>query len=404
MFFRYKARGQDGSIHSDILQAVDENDAIKKIASQNQLLLLLEPVTHVEPNKTWLLFASKVKHESLAMFCRQMYSLSKAGVSLFHAVKGLSENCSDPLLKKALIGLEQDLIKGHKLSDALVNYPLVFNDLFIAMVKVGETTGNLDKVMLQLSKHFDAEIETTRRLSNAFRYPSIVLSLLVFALLFINYKVIPVFADLYQRFDAKLPLITQVIIKTSNFMLQYWWLFALFCALFTTSFILWKNNATGRFYWDKCRLHIPILGDLVHRTLMARFAHTFGMMLKAGVSINHALFLAGKALDNEFLIKKVIQIKTRVEAGMSLSRASKKDDFFTPLVMQMILVGEETGQLDQLLLEVGDFYGREVDYDLKRLTAKIEPILIILVGIILLIFALGVLTPIWNLIDIIRVN
>jgi MSHA biogenesis protein MshG len=222
------------------------------------------------------------------------------------------------------------------------------------------------------------------------------------AMFVLNLKVIPQFATMFSRFGVDLPLPTRILIGTSNFFVEYWTLIVAVMVGSLFAFQAWISRAEGRETWDKLRLRFPIVGGIVNRAQLARFSRTFALMLKSGVPLNSSIALSAEAMDNKFLEARLLEMKAAIEAGSSISSSAKNTNIFTPLVLQMFSVGEETGRIDELLLEAADFYDREVDYDLKTLTARIEPILLVIVAGMVLILALGIFLPMWGMLDAIQ--
>lgn len=347
-------------------------------------------------------FIPAVPLEVLVIFCRQLYSLTKAGVPLLRAMKGLIQNCSNKQLRLALVGVSGELTNGRGLSASLQLHPNVFSPLFVSMINVGENTGRLDEALLQLAHYYEKEMVTRKRIKEAMRYPTFVIVFITLAMTILNIMVIPKFATMFMRFGVDLPLPTRMLIATSNFFVDYWPLLLglLFALLF--GFKAWVSRSYGREIWDKFRLKMPLVGSIVNRAQLARFSRTFSLMLRAGVPINQSLALSAEALGNRYLELRLLEMKAAIEAGGNISNTAVNSGVFTPLVIQMIAVGEETGRIDDLLLEVADFYEREVDYDLKTLTARIEPVLLLVVAGMVLVLALGIFLPMWNMLDVIK--
>jgi MSHA biogenesis protein MshG len=277
------------------------------------------------------------------------------------------------------------------------NHPKIFSQLFISIVHVGENTGQLESAFLQLSQYLEREQETRKQIKSATRYPSFVVFALVAALVVMNIFVIPVFAGMFEKFDTQLPLMTRFLLGMSDFFIHQWYVLVsviLLCIFITKKYL---HTEKGRYVWDKKQLTLPIVGTVIEKSLLGRFARSFSMMLRAGVPLTVALNLVAEAVNNTFMQKAIITMRRRIEKGENLTRVANASQLFTPLIMQMISVGEETGRIDELLEEVADFYEREVDYDLKSLTSKIEPILISIVAGMVLILALGIFTPMWDM-------
>ena len=339
----------------------------------------------------------KVSLDELIIFSRQMYALMRSGVPILRAIHGMADASTSNTLKKALTEISGQLEGGYTLSSALNQHPNIFGSLFVSLVHVGENTGQLEESFLKLTSYLEREQATRKRIKTALRYPSMVLIALAAALVILNIFVIPTFANMFSKLGAELPLATKFLIASSNLFLNYWpyMLFACIAAYFVLIRSLKTKN--GRYQWDKRKTKIPVIGSIIERSILARFAHSFGIILKSGIPMTTGLTLVADAVDNKFMQEKIIAMRIAIESGESLLRSAIASNLFTPLVLQMIAVGEETGRVDELLKEVGDYYEREVDYDLSTLTARIEPILLVVVAVMVLILALGIFTPMWDM-------
>ncbi len=276
-------------------------------------------------------------------------------------------------------------------------FPKVFDNLFISMVHVGENTGLLEQSFLQLAKSLELERDTRRRIGQATRYPKMVVGALGAALTVINVFVIPKFASVFAKLGADLPMPTKILMATSNFFINYWWVVIAMIAAAIYGFNYWKKTDKGHYDWDRIKLRMPITGALFEKVTLSRFSRNFAMMLGAGLPITSALGIAGDSTNNKYVSTQINSMRTGIERGDSLLRTANTTGMFTPLVLQMMAVGEETGAIDKLLNDVADFYDEEADYALKRLSEAIEPILIVGMGVLVLILALGVFLPIWDL-------
>ncbi|USD65019.1 type II secretion system F family protein [Vibrio sp. SCSIO 43136] len=402
--FQYQGRNLQGEKVSGQVEAPTEELAAEALINKGVLPTSIKPGKLAGGAEFDLsqLFVTAIPLEVLVIFCRQLYSLTKAGVPLLRSIKGLVQNCTNKQLKTALEEVGQELTNGRSLSASMQLHPKVFSPLFVSMIHVGENTGRLDQALLQLSNYYDQELETRKRIKTAMRYPIFVIAFITIAMFILNIKVIPQFATMFSRFGVDLPLPTRILIGTSNFFVEYWvWMLAAFVGA-AFAFNAWLGTADGRERWDKFRLRIPIVGDIVNRAQLSRFSRTFALMLKSGVPLNQSLALSGEALGNRFLELRILEMKSAIEAGSTVSATAIQSEIFTPLVIQMISVGEETGRIDELLLEVSDFYDREVDYDLKTLTARIEPILLVIVAGMVLLLALGIFLPMWSMLDVVQ--
>ena len=399
--FNYRGRGAQGTILRGQVEALTQSAATDQLLRQGIIPLEIKLATHHRPSLTLDgLWQRPLPIEVLVIFCRQLYSLTKAGVPLLRAFKGLEQSASHLLLRSTLAEVTTELTNGHSLSAAMQQHPRVFSDLFVSMIHVGENTGRLDQTLLQLANYYQQEMDTRRQIKSAIRYPMFVMIAIGLAMVVLNTQVIPQFAGMFARFGVDLPWPTQVLISTSNLFVHYWPLMVIVMGTMWVGVRLWRNTPQGQQRWDLWRLKIPIIGSIINRALMARFSRTFALMIRAGVPLNQALKMAAEALDNRFLEQRLLDMKLGIESGSSIATTAANTDIFTPLVLQMIAVGEETGQIDELLLEAADFYDREVDYDLATLTARIEPLLLVVVSAMVLLLALGIFLPMWGMLDV----
>ncbi len=339
----------------------------------------------------------RVSPLDLVFFSRQMYTLLKAGVPILQALQGLRESTQNAALAKVIGSIREGLDAGLDLTGALGRHPQVFSPLFISMVQVGETSGSLPEAFLQLSLYLERDKDTRDRIKQATRYPTMVIAAIVVAMFIINLFVIPTFAKIYEGFNAKLPWATQILIATSNFTVRYWYLIIIAAVLLALATRMYIKTTEGRYRWHRYKLKIPLVGPILFRATLGRFARAMAIILKAGVPLVQGMTVISRAVDNDFIGERILQMRDGVERGENITRTASATGLFPPLVIQMISVGEETGAVDNLLLEVAEYYEREVDYDLKNLSSAIEPILIVVIGIIVMILALGVFLPMWDL-------
>lgn len=406
--FSYAGKSAQGGPLKGIIEAASAQAAAQALLSQNIVPISIEETKKVSGTNNssgfdiGSLLEQKVGLDEMIIFSRQMYSLLKAGIPIIRAIKGLSENASHKRFQEILKDIADQLEQGRSLSSAMVKYEKVFTRLTISVVVVGENTGKLDDVFLQLALYFEREQETRKRIKSALRYPTFVLIALAIAMFILNLFVVPVFTQMFERFDTELPIMTRVLIGTSNFFVNYWWLILIVLIATIISAKQYVNSTNGRLKWDKFKLKLPVVGSIIERSLLARYSRSFSMILRAGVPLTAGLSLTADAVDNAHMQMRIKAMRQGIEKGDSLLRVSKNSELFSTLVLQMIAVGEETGRLEPLLEESADYYEREVDFDLKSLTAKIEPILIGFVAVMVLILALGIFTPMWNMMSAVK--
>ena len=333
----------------------------------------------------------------LMLFSRQMYTLLKAGVPIMRALAGLQESTQNPTFSALLQDLRESLDSGRELSAAMRRHPKVFSPFYVSMVQVGEMTGMLDVTFIRLYEHLEFEHDMRERIKAAMRYPSFVIMAMVIAIIIINLFVIPAFAKVYAGFHAELPLITKMLIGFSGFMVSYWLLMLALLVGVVVGFRFYINTPDGRFKWDRYKFKLPIAGEIILKATLARFARSMALSFKSGMPILQGLNVVGMVVDNEFMRSRIEQMRDGVERGESILRTATVTGVFNPVVLQMIAVGEESGDLDGLMFEIADMYEREVKYEVASLSSKIEPILIVALGIMVLILALGVFLPMWDL-------
>ncbi len=400
--FEYRARHSSGAAVDGKLEATSETAIAERLQAQG-----LVPVKIVEQKDKKgdfshalreLLKPKNVATNDLVMFSRQMYSLTKAGVPLNRSIIGLMETTHSIPLKEALRDILDGLTSGNDLATCFSRHPHIFNSFYVSLIHVGENSGNLEEAFMRLASYLELEEENRNRVKSAMRYPTIVVGIMILAFAFINWFVIPKLAALFNAFSGEeLPIFTRILIGTSEFFVNYWYIIIGGAIVSVVSLQQYVNTEKGRYLWDQKKLKLPIFGSIVYRSLLARFTRAFAMMSRAGVSVTHALSVVSYVVDNKYVAGHILDMRNGVERGESITQAANKTKMFSSLVMQMLSVGENTGNVDEMLEEVADFYEREVDYDIKKIGDYIEPILIVIVGVMILVLALGVFMPVWEM-------
>ncbi|MBU0622827.1 MAG: type II secretion system F family protein [Gammaproteobacteria bacterium] len=403
--FAYKGRSSRGDLVQGSLEGADSgviadqliNTGIVPIeiklttqaarSGSNPEISLLQRLT---PEK-------KVDTLELMLFSRQMYTLLKAGVPIMRALAGLQESSQNPAFTAMLQDLRESLDSGRELSTAMRRHPKIFSPFYLSMVQVGEMTGMLDQTFLRLYDHLEFEREMKERIKSAVRYPMFVLIAMAIAIVIVNIFVIPAFAKVFASFHTELPLMTRILMGFSDFMVNYWPLLLGLLIGAVAAFRAWINTVDGRYKWDRYKFHIPIAGRIILKATLARFARSLALSFKSGIPIVQGLNSVALVVDNEYMRTKVEQMRDGVERGESILRTAAATGVFNPTVLQMIAVGEETGDMDGLMFEIAGMYEREVEYEIKTLSANIEPIMIVMLGALVLVLALGIFLPMWDL-------
>ena len=350
-----------------------------------------------QPLKLPAFLQPKVLPADLMMFSRQLHTLLRAGVPILRALAGLQDSTVNPRFRQVLGGVRNSLESGIELSICFAQQGGVFDNFYVAMVRVGEMSGRLDDVFMRLFKHLEFEQFMRQQVKSALRYPGFVVTAMAVAVGVINTLVVPAFADVFKSLGAELPLATRILVASSHFTLHYGW--ALVAGLGGGIWALrrWIATTAGRQTSDRLLLRAPLAGRIVQKATLARFARSFALALKSGVPVEQALNVVAQTVDNAHIARKVEAMREAVERGDTILRAAVASGVFTPVVLQMIAVGEETGAIDELMEEIAELYGNDVQYELKSLSQQIEPILIVFLGVLVLVLALGVFLPLWDL-------
>ncbi len=400
-YFAYKGRNGRGEPVQGVLEGADSGAVADQLFGSGVTPLEIS-VTHKRAGGTDLgwrerLFEKKVTSMDVQLFSRQIYTLLKSGVPIMRGLAGLQESAINPAFGRVIKDLRESLDAGRELSAAMMRHPRCFSPFYLSMVKVGEMTGRLEEVFLRLFDHLEFDRDMRERVKTALRYPSFVVVAMVIAMVVVNIVVIPQFASVFKSFGSELPLMTRILLATSGFTVKWWPAIAGAGALAWFGFRAWTRTAKGRLDWDRYKLRLPIAGKIIHKATMARFARSFALSMRSGVPIVHALSVVSQTADNAYLSSRIEQMRDGVERGESILRTSTAANVFTPIVLQMVAVGEETGSIDDLMDEIAQMYEREVDYELKTLSSQIEPILITFLGVMVLVLALGIFMPMWDL-------
>ncbi|ROH87209.1 type II secretion system F family protein [Pseudomethylobacillus aquaticus] len=397
-FFSYRGRNNRGDLIEGSMESQDSATLAGYLASIGITPLHIRATA--APRKAAMsiqLFEERIQTLDIMMFSRQMYTLLKAGIPIMRALSGLQGSTTNKRMAAIIGDIRISLDGGRELSAAMRQHPRVFSSFYVSMIRVGETTGMLEQVFLRLYDHLQFEKYMRDQIRAALRYPSFVIIAMAVAIAVVNLFVIPAFADVFASFGAELPLITRGLLGFSGFMVVAWpylILVSLILVMLVRSYIA---TPAGRYQWDSLKFKLPIAGKIIHMASMARFSRSFALASKSGVPIVSGLGLVIQTMDNSYISRKVEQMRAGVERGESISRTAAATGVFSSIVMQMISVGEESGALDDLMEEIADMYQRDVEYQINTLGAQIEPILIVFLGIMVLLLALGIFLPIWDI-------
>ena len=398
--FRYRGRSADGRAVEGSIESASADGVASELLAQGITPLGISEQRaksdlQVRITRWWQ--QRQIGLTDLIMFSRQMSSLLRAGIPMIRTLESISSSCRSAELKRILGEVGEGLQAGHSLAATLQNYPKVFSTLYVSIIHIGESVGRMDESFLQLAQYLELEEDTRKRISAASRYPMFVMIAIVVAMVVINIWVIPPFGRMFESFGADLPWATRLLLDTSAFSVKYLPHGLALLLITIGSMHQYINTEHGRLWFDRLKLRVPITGSIQERALLARFARTFAVTLSAGLPVIQSLTVVSRAVDNRYVGEKILKILDSVERGETLTNAARDSGLFPPLVLQMLTVGEEIGAVDEMLLQVASFYEGEVDYDLRKISESIEPILIIFVGGMVLLLALGVYLPMWEM-------
>lgn len=399
----YKGRDSGGKLLSGTIEADSLDEAIEDVQS-----LGLQPIDvyaadlgtegDIDLNRLFgRYFRPSVKLADLIVFVRQLRALLVAGVDIVRALRGLAENTRNERLADAIRAAAAGLENGQTLHESMARHPEVFPRLLLAMVRVGEESGRLEQSLKLMNNSLQQERITRQRVSQALRYPSFVMIAIVVAMGVVNLFVIPSFAQVFSSVGADLPLPTRMLLMTSNFFVEKWPLLLVGLAGMGMLVRVYLKSEEGRYQWDRLKLQIPGIGMVVRLALLSRFSRTFSMAQRSGVPLLAALESVAQATDNAYVARGINGLSDGISKGETLSRVAARSKMFTPMVLQMMAVGEETGDMAEMLDQVAEFYEGEVDAELQRLSSYIEPFIISFIALLVLTLALGIFLPMWQL-------
>ena len=382
-----KARGE---VEADSKQAV--SDQLKA----RGLIAVHIAAKHSSRELNLTLF-ERVSATDLAVFSRQLATMVSSGMSILRALYVLEEQTENKMLKETIVGVRKDVEAGSSLSDAIERHPKVFNQLFVAMTRAGETGGMLEGALLRVADQLEKDASLKRQVKSAMVYPTLVITFAMIVMIALVAFLIPVFENVFKEFGGKLPAITQIAVAMSNAVTGSWYLLILGAGTIIFSFIKWKSSSWGRPQWDRFRLRIPMkIGTIVQQVAIARWSRTLSSLVGAGVPLLLALDIVGKTAGNTVVEESMAGVITSVKQGGTIARPLAQAPIFPRMVTQMVGVGEETGALDTMLEKIADFYDDQVESSVKALTSILEPIMIIVIGAMVGFIVIAMYLPLFS--------
>lgn len=400
--YTYKARDKYGKLIKGNIEA-----ASPLAAEQQVEKLALIPIS-IEESAAGLslegflpdisLFGG-ISKKDVIVFSRQLATLYQSGVPFGKSIDSLMEFSRNKAFKGVLAEIKKDVVGGQTLSNSLAKYPKVFSEIYVNMVAVGETTGLLYDILMRMAMILEKQEALKTKVKSATFYPKIVISAIIIAVVILVGFVIPKFAMLYKSFNVPLPLETRILVAISNYFTAYWYIFLIAAAALVLGVKFYLNTNSGRLWWDKNKLKIPIFGSIFYKSMMSQFTRIFGLLFQSGLPVSRAFELMRNAVNNKYFTAKIDEIHENITKGQSITDSFKNSKIFSGIVIQMVSVGEETGHIDEMLAKVSDYLDEDLDRQLNTLQASIEPILLTIIFGMVLFLALAIYLPIIDVIN-----
>jgi len=398
--FRYKARDKYGALFMGTFETSGKEAVAGHLDSLGYVPVFIEEERPSVSLTELLPQLEAISSDDLIIFSRQLATLIGAGIPFMASFDALEEQTENTKLKKVISQVRQDVEGGSNFADALAKHPKVFSNLYVSLVKAGETGGVLDEMLNRLALLAEHDAETRARIKAATRYPKIVVAALIFAFGILITFVIPRFADLFSKMKVALPLPTRILMGTHYVVQHYGLLILVIFVAAVIGFRKYINTASGRLWWDGLKLKVPIFGPIFMKVALSRFARVFGTLHRAGVPILQTLEIVSETVGNVVIARIVDNVRDSARQGRGIVQPMRVSKVFPPIVLQMVAVGEESGKTEEMMMKVSEYYDRDVDYAIKNLSTSLEPLLLIIISGGVLLLALGVLLPWWNLINV----
>lgn len=394
--FHYKAKNKDGHISKGILIATDENDLRRMLNAQEYYLIYVRKIQ--ESSQTFA-FLERIKTRHLTSFCRKFAIMINAGIPIVDAIANLMKTSESRKLRGLLENVYNDLLIGKLLSESFGRYPKTFPAFFRNMVYIGEISGNLDVIMVKLANYYEKDSRIKQKAKSAMVYPAILVCLVVFVLIALLLFVLPQFKELISQLGGEMPLITKIVMDTSDFISENFPVIALGATILWLFIWFFGKTKTGRKFYDQAKLKIPVVKRITISVLTSRFARGFGTLLSSGIQIIEAMNVMSNLLGNKVVEEKFMFVSEEIKVGQPIAKSIEAINVFPSMLTEMVSVGEMTGELDNILNTTADYFDDQVDVSISRMTAMIEPTLIIAIGIIVALVILSIFLPIMSIMN-----
>lgn len=396
MKLSYRAVQKDGKIVSGMLDAKDVKEAVTYIRNKSLFPIKIFPLKE-GGIASYIPFLHKASGKDLVFFTRQLASMITSGLTLLQALSILKDQIEKPVMRETVSNVIAEVEDGRPFSLALEKHSNIFSPIYVSLIKAAETSGLLDKVLLRLADNLEKQESLKSAIKSALMYPAIVVCGMVGIVIIMMVFVIPQLTVMYDQLDLDLPLPTQIVVSTSNFVVNFWPILLILGIVFFVFLNRWKKTESGKIILDEIYLKVPIFGKLLKFTILTEFTRTFGILVGSGALVVDALRQTADVTGNAIYKNAILKVTNYVEKGVTIADSMSTSSLFPTVLTQMTKIGEETGKLDESLLKVSEYFEREVDQSIKTLTSALEPIIIIALGVGVAFLIVSIITPIYNL-------
>lgn len=400
--FVYKVRDRSGKVFTGTMEGDNRSSVVSRLREMDYF------ITSIQEKKKSLLFSTqitlfqRINLKDLTIFYRQFATMVNAGLTLINSLDILIEQVENKALSNIIKVVKSDVEAGSTLADAMAKYPNVFSELYISMIRAGEVGGVLDEILNKIADLMEKEYALRQKVKSAMSYPTFVIGAAVIMAIFMLTFILPQFVGVFAQFGGKLPALTQFFVTLTILFNKFWYIFFIIFAALIFAFFSYIKTPSGKLNFDKFKLNAPIIGEINRKSAIARFTRILGTLIKSGVPILEALQVSSNAIGNLVISGAVLSAKTKIKEGQSISGPLAASGVFPPMVTQMIMVGEESGELEEMLINVAKFYDEEVDRSVEKLTAVIEPLMMVVIGLTIGTMIIAMYLPIFNMVNLIK--
>jgi type IV pilus assembly protein PilC len=395
--YEYEAISRGGERVAGRIEADRSNIAAKQLKESGYYVTSIKEVQEKKDLGSVLKASGRVKTKDLTIFSHQFAAMIDAGISLVDAFNILYEEAEHPKLKEVIREIQEDIETGSSLSDAMSRHPKVFPELYCQLVRAGETGGVLNTVLNQLAAHYDKQEEINGKVKSALYYPITILVIAVFVVIFLVVKIVPTFVGMFNSFGAALPLPTRILLGASDFLQTYWWALLLGIGGLLAIFYSYRQTPSGELQLDKLILKIPVIGNMMQKVILSRFSSTLAILLGSGVDLISSLNIVEDVVGNKVYANALIEARGQVREGVSFSRPLANMPIFPSILVQMVKIGEESGNLEMMLNKVSNFYDREVGNAVEASISLIEPLMIVFLAGVVGFIVISIVLPMFEM-------